>query len=95
MCADLIDALEEVCEGTHKEDLDMDLAVKMMFNYDTESNATAIFQAMQNEAIPSRLADEQQQMDSWQNGLVVYFLIIKCHAKGYCGINCNQKCILP
>jgi hypothetical protein len=44
------------------------LAVKMMFNYDIESNASAILQEMEREMVPARLAETREQMDTWQNG---------------------------
>lgn len=44
------------------------LAVKMMFNYGIESNASAILQEMEREMVPARLAETREQMDTWQNG---------------------------
>ena len=45
-----------------------DLAIKMMFNYDIESVASAIWREMQNELVPAKLADVHMQMGTWQNG---------------------------
>ncbi|XP_046326773.2 serine/threonine-protein kinase Pink1, mitochondrial-like [Haliotis rufescens] len=45
-----------------------DLALKMMFNYDVESNAEAVLTAMEKEAVPMRMTDFHQQQDSWHNG---------------------------
>lgn len=45
-----------------------DLAVKMMFNYGIASNTGAILRAMDREAVPAKLADTHEQMDTWQNG---------------------------
>lgn len=44
------------------------LAVKMMFNYDAESNAQAILRAMYKEIIPVRQMVAESQMDIWGNG---------------------------
>ncbi|XP_067659124.1 serine/threonine-protein kinase Pink1, mitochondrial-like isoform X1 [Haliotis asinina] len=45
---------------------DYDLALKMMFNYDVESNAEAVLKAMEKEAVPMGMMDSQ--WDSWHNG---------------------------
>ncbi|XP_046559219.1 uncharacterized protein LOC124268229 isoform X2 [Haliotis rubra] len=47
---------------------DYDLALKMMFNYDVESNAEAVLKAMEKEALPMRMMDSHMQRDSWHNG---------------------------
>lgn len=47
---------------------DFDLAVKMMFNYDAESQAAAIMQSMKNEVVPAKMADNFGQMMEWENG---------------------------
>ena len=39
---------------TPLDDSTMNLAVKMMFNYDTESDSDTILRAMQNETVPSK-----------------------------------------
>ena len=46
------------------------LAVKMMFNYDT-SNAQDILRTMEKEAVPAKMAAVQGEMLQWQNGYVV------------------------
>lgn len=45
-----------------------DLAVKMMFNYDAESNAPAILSAMYKEIVPTRATSIDTQMELWNNG---------------------------
>ena len=47
---------------------DYNLAVKMMFNYDIESNADRILQAMMKETVPARAAETNQGQELWQNG---------------------------
>jgi len=45
-----------------------DLAVKMMFNYDAESNAPAILRAMYKEIVPARAMIIDPQTEMWDNG---------------------------
>ena len=47
-----------------------DLAIKMMFNYNIESDAGAIYREMQNELIPAQNQEGLGDMDIWQNGYV-------------------------
>ena len=49
-------------------DGDYDLAIKMMFNYDAESNATSILRKMDKELVPSKLGSSLMQMEMWENG---------------------------
>lgn len=42
------------------------LAVKMMFNYDAESNATSIFNAMAREVVPAKLVEIDEEIDMWE-----------------------------
>lgn len=42
-----------------------DLAIKMMFNYDFESNADTIFQGMIKEITPARLSPEMEEESLW------------------------------
>ena len=52
-------------------DTSFDLAIKMMFNYDVESVADAIWREMSNELVPAKMADGHLQMGTWQNGWVL------------------------
>ncbi|XP_062606774.1 serine/threonine-protein kinase Pink1, mitochondrial-like [Saccostrea cucullata] len=42
-----------------------DLAIKMMFNYDFESNADVIFRGMMKEMIPARFLQQQEEKSIW------------------------------
>lgn len=42
------------------------LAVKMMFNYDIQSNAMAILRAMYKETIPARNKHINGEADTWE-----------------------------
>lgn len=48
---------------------DYPLAVKMMFNYDTESNAIAILRSMYREMVPLQNTDTKA-VNFWENELV-------------------------
>ena len=48
--------------------VDCDLAIKMMFNYDIESNASALFRGLEKEMLPSRADDVNELLSQWQNG---------------------------
>jgi serine/threonine protein kinase len=58
-------------EKTEIEPPGFNLAIKMMFNYDTESIAHAIWNRMQNELVPSKTSDWQDQMEAWHSGTKV------------------------
>lgn len=45
-------------------------ALKMMFNYDAESNAAAILRAMYRETVPSRKHYENDNMTIWEQKLM-------------------------
>lgn len=45
-------------------------AIKMMFNYDAESNATAILRAMYRETVPSRKHYGNDNMSFWEQQLM-------------------------
>ncbi|XP_067006168.2 serine/threonine-protein kinase Pink1, mitochondrial [Anabrus simplex] len=45
------------------------LAVKMMFNYDAESNATCILRAMYRETVPARSHFTNEELSSWEQSL--------------------------
>lgn len=42
------------------------LAVKMMFNYDAESNATSILRAMYRETIPAKVHFTNEEVGEWE-----------------------------
>jgi len=50
--------IEEECE----------FAIKVMFNYDAESNAASILREMDKELIPAKLGNSLMQMETWENG---------------------------
>ena len=54
------------------EDSSMDLAVKMMFNYDTESDSDTILRAMQNETVPCQMFAGVQSRPKFENGCVEF-----------------------
>jgi len=49
-------------------DLDHDLAIKMMFNYDVESNALALFRCMEKELLPAQTEHGVELLGNWHNG---------------------------
>ncbi|KAK3106120.1 hypothetical protein FSP39_013147 [Pinctada imbricata] len=62
------DAEENASDTSCSPATDYDLAVKMMFNYDVESNAEQILHAMMKEVVPARLGGDREEADVWQNG---------------------------
>lgn len=46
------------------------LAIKMMFNYDAESNAAAILRAMYRETVPARKHYENNALTNWEQRLM-------------------------
>lgn len=50
----------------------MNLAVKMMFNYDTESDSDTILRAMQNETVPCQMFAGVQSRPKFENGYVEF-----------------------
>ncbi|KAK3602424.1 hypothetical protein CHS0354_022211 [Potamilus streckersoni] len=44
------------------------LAIKIMYNYQTESKTSAILREMEKEMVPANLAATQAQMKEWENG---------------------------
>ena len=57
-------------ENTPETGSDYNLAVKMMFNYGLDSNATTIFEGMKKETVPARVTDEGLERDYLQHGYV-------------------------
>ena len=55
-------------ENTLKTGSDYNLAVKMMFNYGLDSNATTIFEGMKKETVPARITDDGLERDYLQHG---------------------------
>lgn len=45
------------------------LAVKMMFNYDAESNAMSILRAMHRETVPARSYSSNEEIMMWEEGI--------------------------
>lgn len=50
-------------ENTHES---YPFALKMMFNYDAESNAMAILRAMQRETVPAMSYSSNDEIMSWE-----------------------------
>lgn len=50
------------------------LAIKMMFNYDAESNAMSILRAMSRETVPSRciIHDSSRTDQQWLIGYIIF-----------------------
>lgn len=55
---------EEAAAGVEQEEFP--LAVKMMFNYEAESNAPAILRAMCKEIVPARCVQFDEDQKQWQ-----------------------------
>jgi len=55
------------------------LAIKMMFNYDAESNAAAILRAMHKETVPTRKYCENNEVAAWKHGLTQKKAILPIH----------------
>lgn len=49
---------------------DYPLALKMMFNYDIQSNSMAILKAMHKETIPARYHAKRNNYDYWENDII-------------------------
>lgn len=64
-----------------KEDSAMDLAVKMMFNYDFESDGDSILRAMENEMVPSKCVGGTETTSIWSSGMHVKKKRLKPHPK--------------
>lgn len=46
------------------------LAIKMMFNYDAESNATSILRSMYRETVPARKYYQNEELANWEQVMV-------------------------
>jgi hypothetical protein len=52
---------------TNEQDVtNFPMAVKMMFNYDTESNATSILRAMYRETVPAQCHFTNEELSCWE-----------------------------
>lgn len=57
------------CEDLEKKENDhsnFPLAIKMMFNYDAESNAMSILRAMHRETVPAMTYSSNEEIMSWE-----------------------------
>ncbi|XP_061163424.1 serine/threonine-protein kinase Pink1, mitochondrial-like [Saccostrea echinata] len=57
--------IEESYETPLPKELKYDLAIKMMFNYDFESNADVIFRGMMKEITPARFTPQLEEESIW------------------------------
>jgi PTEN induced putative kinase 1 len=65
-----------------KEDLSIfnyPWALKMMFNYDIQSNAMAILKAMYKETIPARRRKDKENVESWENVIMEQTALLPPH----------------
>jgi len=62
------------------DDQSHDLAIKMIFNYDMESNAASILQGLGCEVVPARHVSLSQKDNIWHNGNHVKKKSMRCHA---------------
>ena len=46
----------------------MDLAIKIIFNYDIESNARELYKHLQKELLPARAGIMDEPTSLWHNG---------------------------
>jgi hypothetical protein len=53
-------------DSTEQDLSNFPLAVKMMFNYDAESNATSILRAMYRETVPAQCHFTNEELSSWE-----------------------------
>jgi len=58
----------EDCCSEYPREADFDLAIKMVYNYDTESNTYAILQNMSNEMVPAQKVFLNDEENIWNNG---------------------------
>ncbi|XP_012258012.2 serine/threonine-protein kinase Pink1, mitochondrial [Athalia rosae] len=55
------------------------LAIKMMFNYDAESNATSILRAMYRETVPARTHCQNEELAVWEQKMADNKRILPAH----------------
>jgi hypothetical protein len=58
--------LSVTIDTTEQELSNFPMAVKMMFNYDAESNATSILRAMYRETVPTKCNLTNEELSSWE-----------------------------
>lgn len=68
-----------VDEETKEEVTAFPLAIKMMFNYDAESNASAILRAMYRETVPARKHFGNDELDIWEQRLAENTMTLPSH----------------
>lgn len=67
-------------DGETKEEVTaFPLAIKMMFNYDAESNASAILRAMYREAVPARRHYGNDELAIWEQRLAENTVTLPSH----------------
>ncbi|KAG5682147.1 hypothetical protein PVAND_011520 [Polypedilum vanderplanki] len=54
-------------------------ALKMMFNYDIQSNAMAILKAMYKETIPARYRKKKENIENWENVIMEQTILLPPH----------------
>lgn len=76
---------------------DYPLALKMMFNYDIQSNAMAILKAMYKETIPARSKQSNEDVDGWEKLLREQTVSLPPHPNivTMYGVFCDQIPNLP
>jgi len=47
---------------------DLDLAIKIMFNYDIESNASELYKHLKKELLPAHIENVDELFTLWHNG---------------------------
>lgn len=67
MLSFLLDTIpdDDLSQGGNPHEL-YPFALKMMFNYDAESNAMAILRAMQRETVPAMSYSSNEEIMSWE-----------------------------
>ena len=63
---DVTNSDEIAIDRTAQDCSNFPLAIKMMFNYDAESNATSILRAMYRETVPARKYYRSEDLPSWE-----------------------------
>lgn len=67
-------------DGEAKEEITaFPLAIKMMFNYDAESNASAILRAMYRETVPARRHYGNDELAIWEQRLAENTMTLPSH----------------
>lgn len=73
------DNLKNVDEEAKEDVTAFPLAVKMMFNYDAESNASAILRAMYRETVPARKHYGNDELAIWEQRLAENTVTLPSH----------------